>query len=422
MPSFLQTMSKKMLFIVLGTVAILLAFAVLAFSDESTPDVETLVPTSNLNILRLMDDAPISERQYRVSIDIETDYKVSEIYPYYFSPNASQLLPLPSFQHVKTNSLDLSFRHAPASEEYLVLHIKYGPRFVFNRYSEAVCIARFDAGQIFHSMPCNTTTTAEYMVAHTMMDEPSDDVINYKALQHYLQVLQYPKIESYQNYLALLTLLQGHLAESPQYSTVSANGLFLKTLIPFAKRVQEDFLKRRRLDVDDFDRYLNEVDLSMTSMAYRLYRSLDSLLLRHTQGLPDVKERKSYLTNFLSGFAPLGIHDPQAFELPSLNVYKNTINFRRWPWQDSVQLNYANQKKTITDTQFEFPVDVTTAFIRPMSGKNRFPVQQLALKSSLAMDDLEMETTERLDVIISELTRMQETSETNTQTSPEPPL
>ena len=388
--------------IIVGSlIFVVLAFVLLSSNSDKAHAITTT--QDNLQMLRLMDDAPIAARQYRVASKIVTDYRINHIRPYYFSPSSSTLTKLPERAFVESNFLDLSFQHTPSKNEYIVLHITYGPSFVFNRDSEGVCIAKFEAGQLFKQIACNTTTTAEYLVAHSLLDDQAADVINYPALLKLIDVKQLPKIDSYQNYLGLLTILQGHLAETPNYTSVSTKDNFLPSLISFAHTMRDEFLTRRRLNVDIFEQTLQEIDRSMISMAYRLYMSLDTLIKRHSYQLPSLAARKSNMSEFLSGFAPLDLHDPKAFEVANFGMYKRNIRFLRWPWMSYVMIQVGDETFDITDQTFTFDQTHNHAFIRPMTDTLRFPVQKIALNSTLSTTDLELATTDRLDMIIEQI-------------------
>ena len=389
--------------ILAGSLVFVVLVFVLLTSNTHEVQASTTTTTHNLQMLRLMDDAPIAARQYRVASKIVTDYRINHIRPYYFSPSSATLTKLPERAFVQSNFLDLSFQHTPSKNEYIVLHITYGPAFVFNRESEGVCMAKFEAGQLFKEIACNTTTTAEYLVAHSLLDDQAADVINYPALLKLIDVKQLPKIDSFQNYLGLLTILQGHLAETPNYTTVSTRGNFLPSLISFAHTMRDEFLTRRRLSVDVFEQALQEIDRSMISMAYRLYMSLDTLIKRHSDQLPSLASRNTYMSEFLSGFTPLGLHDPKAYEVTNFGMYKRKIRFLRWPWMSSVTIQAGGETFDVTEQTFSFDDTHNHAFIRPMTDTLRFPVQKIALNSTLSTQDLEIATTERLDKIIEQI-------------------
>jgi hypothetical protein len=393
-------------------VASALVIALVLFFMFITRSADAVQTTSqprntNLDLLAIMEDAPITNRQYRVAIQIQTDYRITNIKSYYFSPSSASLTFLHEKTHSRTNALDISFQHAPSTDEYLVLHLTYGPNFVFDKYSEAVCVVEFKAAQLFEPLRCDTQTTAEYLVALSFLDEIPSDVINYPGLVQLLQVKSLPQIESYQNYLALFSLLQGHLAESPQYSQVSLPGKFIETLVPVARDIRDEFIKRRRLDVDTFEAILQSADLSMITMAYRLYMSFENLHQRHAKHLPDVIERKSYLKQFLSGFASLALHDPDAFQLANVVVFNNRLSFSRWPWMDTVKLSYGEESITTQDLTYKFAEDTSLdyAFIRPYGSNSRFPIQKIPLKTTLDTNGLAVTTTSRLDAIIDNLNK-----------------
>jgi hypothetical protein len=382
---------------------VLLASASQSEQDKALRELETFDAPSRLNILRILDNAPIAARQFRVSSKIDTNYKINHIRPFYFSPSAKVLTALPEKYFVQSNVIDLTFQHTPNELEYLVLHITYGPAFVFERNSEALCMIRFEAGQIFDNIACNTITTAQFLVAHSMLDGAEPDPIHLDVLMHLVEVKKLPMIGSYQNYLGLLAILQGHLAESPQYTTASGKNMFLQTLIPFARQLRAEFLTKRRIDVERFEAILKSLDRSMISMAYRLYMSLDTLLERHSTGLPSLITRGNYLKDFLSGLTPLGLHDPQAFELPNFGIYKHRIHFNLWPWMERVHVSYDEEAFYLSETEYTFDANVTDVLLRPMGQGLRFPIQKVVLSNTLATQALETATTERLDRIIEQL-------------------
>lgn len=326
------------------------------------------------NVLELMKDAKPIEQRYFVDAIINTPYKVVSVVPYYYSSSSEKLIELPKIAKIYNNHLSFEFYQSLEKSPYLFLHIVYGPDFVMERNSEGVCYVPIKSAVILNQIPCNTETTAKYLLSLSLVDDVKNKALFSKDLiKKWFELNRLPQTQSWQNYQAILVFLLSHVSQKPEYVKVNLPSKYLESMGRIVIDLNHKFLLRKRLLLNDFENILQKEDKSLVNIGYLILSSFDSLKEQHSKQLSFVNEHPAYLEDFFSGLASFTLSDPESMSVPNIKVKDDFVYFERWPWITKV--TYAvddSDYKEVIGNKIKFGLDAVNIHIKPYGLKGRF--------------------------------------------------
>ena len=335
-------------------------------------------------LLDLMEDATPVTETYTIRSLIDTDYKVLSIKPYHYSVSRKEITEHPSIETVSNNFLSLTFDQEPSEDEYLVLHITYGPKFIFERNSEALCWFKFAGKQIFDNIRCDSYTTALYLVASAIVDEDplskELDLLTPERLDQAIEYQSLPKLQSFQNYVALITFLLNHVAENPEYMYFSLPGNYLPMASQFTHELTRLLQTRRRIKIVEYETLLNSIDESMTNIGFRIFTALNSTINRNRHTLDLIEKHPTYTNNFYQGLQPFTLVEPESFTLADVEFSDGQITFKKWPWFHDVEVSFDDSSPiTLSGTSHAIPLGSSEITLQPKGLRGSFAKTKIDL-------------------------------------------
>jgi hypothetical protein len=338
--------SNKRFILILATFFIGGGLGVFAFANfsitSSDQDVAAIAPPAQPSVFALMADAKPIDVMYQFNFNVLTDYDVESVDIYLFDRTSNTVQLLGEQVSAINNIVAHSRRITPVASPYLVLHVRYGPKFTYERHSEAVCIAKLQSHIRLDPIACNPLTTTEFLFAAAMEKVSSDDLFTANAIKRTISLQHLPQSTTLQRLYAVHQYVLAHVAESPQYQLVNQPGQYLRTLYPLFQNSISQLLKFRRVTIRDIDTALVEQDSSMVNIGYRVYMALELLIKRHSQTQPKIQDNPKAMKDFFNGSNPFTILGSDSDLVANLEI-SDTISFDIWPWFSYVEVSLDEQ-------------------------------------------------------------------------------
>lgn len=332
----------------------------------------TEVKGSSFNVLNLMADArPISEL-YQLNMTIKSPYKVVKATPYYYSRNSKEIVKYPTIERVFHNMINYNFERIPDKDEFIFFHLEYGPQFIFNRLSEAICFAPIYTLKVVEDLNCNTYTTTQYLLATAEVNSQGE-ILSPEIIEKMMEMQSLKSNQSWQNYQSILTFTLNHISENPEYHFVNIKGNYLKSMVSFAKRLRNVMLQRRRITLSDYNSILTSIDRSMVNTGYRILISMSNFAEQNKADLEFVYKYPTYMQDFFSGLSPFKLIEPESMSLPNVEVADGKVKFLKWPWFDHVKVSFDKGEEVKVVGEFvEIPKNTSHVYLRPYSKKGKY--------------------------------------------------
>lgn len=353
---------------------------VATYIPESASDTATTTIKQSM-LMKMMEDAPYEESQFRIKTTIETGYIVERATIYLYTPGNETIRTVVEDYDVKSNTIDHSFFNLLSSESYAVIHLVYGPNFLFDRYSEAVCIVPFIETNIFDPFHCDPLTTSEYLIAASMVKASKADLFTPSVAKEALYVKRLPRTITYEYYLAIHQMLLAHVAETDGYLKASQDGEYLYSMLALSQEINLQIKKLRRLNVGLLDKAAESIDSSMVNLTYRIYMTLDGLLDRHTSRLSRLSENNQLITDFYTGITPFLLAGAETDVIVSVEYDDDIMRLNYWPWFSGIKVKFNSSEETFvtTDRVLTIPADATFVDIQGQSLTGRYPTMRFAI-------------------------------------------
>jgi hypothetical protein len=328
---------------------------------------------TSFNVLDLMSDAKPLKATYRVDMTIDTSYKVVNVKPYLYSKTSGDIVELDEQQDIFYNAANFTFQRSPQEQEFLVLHVQYGPSFVFNRDSEAICIAPVQAFKVVEDIQCDSYTTTRYLIARSEFPTTDDDLFSADILNRMLEFDDMKDNQSWHNYQAIIAFTLNHFSEKPEYLEVSLAGNYLRSMVKFSNSLRTLMIDKRRFSLGHYQDALAIIDPSIVNIGYLMLSSLSSKTLQHQNNYPYVFSHPTYVEDFFAGISPFRLTEPESMSLDHVELMNNKINFHVWPWFDHVKYSFGDKVvKKAVDGFIEVPEDTDVVYLRPYSQSGKF--------------------------------------------------
>lgn len=329
---------KKQFIVILATCAVCVCLGVFTFAKLSaqglvanaTPNAQSAPPATS-SVFALMADAKPVDVIYQFNFSVLTDYDAETVDLFLYDKTANTIQSIGERISVINNIVSHSLRVSPVAEPYIVLRLRYGPKFTYERHSEAVCIAKLQSHIRLDPISCNPLTTAEFLFAAAMEDVKAENLFAPNTIKRTISLQRLPQSVTLQRLYAVHQYVLAHVAESPQYQIVNEPNRYLTTLYPLFQNTISKLLKFRRVTIKDMDSALLEQDSSMVNIGYRIYMSLELLVKRHSQTQLKIQDNPEAMRDFFNGTKPFTILGSDSDLVANL-VIDSTIHFDIWPW------------------------------------------------------------------------------------------
>ena len=383
-------MKKKALFIFALPISLILVSTVAYMLSDShviedyVSQYNTEVPevvSGDSELITLMQDADYEESQFMIKATIQTNYIVEEANVYLYTPATNTFKKILENYDVNANIIDHTFLAAPSDQSYAVVHLRYGPNFFFDRYSEAVCMIPFDQTNLFDSFDCDPLTTAEYLIAATMTGAQPDNLFTADIAREAFHVKKLPRTVTYELYLSVHQMLLAHVAETEGYLIASQPDLYLKTMYELTQEIATTVKKFRRLSIGMLDRSAEKVDKSMVNLTYRIYMTLSGLLDRHASRLTKLAQNNQLIVDFYTGSVPFLLAGSETDVVVSVEYDQDTMSLNYWPWFNGVNVQFSTASDTTFTTYRNLTIPNNATYV-DISGKAEtglFPTMRFAI-------------------------------------------
>ncbi|MBB6543038.1 hypothetical protein [Thalassotalea piscium] len=350
-----------------------MSFIISIFLLLESEDVEA--KEFNIDVLTLMSDAKPISNKYVVDLTINSPYKVVKVNPFYYSNATGEFKELPQISDIQFNSIRFNFETIPEKQEFLFFHVVYGPNFVFERNSEAICYTRIETTSIVDDVNCDTYTTTNYLIAAA--EKPSETLFSADIAQRIFELEALPDVQSWQNFQAIIAFTLNHISEKPDYLNVSLPGNYLSSMVTFTRDMLDVMKDKRRINVLDYDQALLSIDKSLLNIAYQILLGFEGFAAQHIITLPHVIEYPAFLEDFFSGISSYTLVEPEAMSLPNIQLTSDprTVSYVMWPWFDHIKYSFESASildKATKDNSIDVPAGVDHLYIRPFAKKGRY--------------------------------------------------
>jgi hypothetical protein len=320
------------------------AFANLSVNNAGQQPVTSApnAPKAESSFFSLMADAKPIDVKYQFNFSVLTDYDAESVDMYLFDHATNSMHPLGEKISIINNIVTHNRRISPIETPYLVLRLRYGPKFTYERHSEAVCITKLQSHIRLDPIACNPLTTSEFLFAAAMENVSSENLFTANAIKRAISLKRLPQSITLQRLYAVHQYVLAHVAESPQYQLANKPDLYLCTLYPLFQNSISKLLKFRRVTIKDMDHALVEQDSSMVNIGYRIYMALELLIKRHSQTQPKIQSNPQAMKNFFNGSTPFTILGSDSDLVANLEI-NDTIRFDIWPWFSYVEISLDEQ-------------------------------------------------------------------------------
>lgn len=342
--------SKKRFIVTLAAFVMCSGLGVFAFAKfslnepvQNLAEAPVIGPPAQSSVFALMADAKPIDVMYQFNFSVLTDYDAESVDMFLFDQATNTLQSLGKQITVINNIVSHSRRISPVDKPYVVLRLRYGPKFTYERHSEAVCVAKLQSHIRLDPIACNPLTTAEFLFAAAMESVEVDDLFTANAIKRTISLKRLPQSVTLQRLYAVHQYVLAHVAESPRYQRVNQPDRYLKTLYPLFQNTISKLLKFRRVTIKNMDDALLEQDSSMVNIGYRIYMALELLIKRHSQSQPKIQSNPKAMKDFFNGSSPFTILGSDSDLVANLEI-NDTIHFDIWPWFSYVEVSLDEQE------------------------------------------------------------------------------
>lgn len=387
----LYSKTKPLKYVLAFAVLLLIVVGYFAFggstTSASTSDFSSEPNHANSNVesrsmlLTLMEDAPYEESQYRIKASITTNYIVEHANVYLYSPETNSVQLVLDDYDVNANMIDHSFFAKPTNNAYAVIHLTYGPNFLFDRYSEAICIVPFLETNLYDAFDCDPLTTSEYLIAASTQDVDIDNLFSANVIREALYVKELPRTITYEHYLSIHQMLLAHVAETTGYLVANQRGQYLSNMLLLSKGIAAKVMRLRRLNISMLDKIAEEVDKSMVNLTYRIYMTLDGLLDRHAIRLTKLSQNNQLISDFFTGNAPFLLAGSETDIVVSVEYADDTVVLNYWPWFSGIQVKFdsAAEPFITKDRELRIPENARYVDITGQSMTGKYPTMRFSI-------------------------------------------
>lgn len=383
-------MKKKALFIFVLPISLMIvsAFAYMLSDSHVIEDYVSQYNTEvtkevsgNSELMMLMQDADYEEAQFIIKATIQTNYIVEQANIYLYTPATNTFKKILEDYDVNANIIDHTFLASSSNQSYAIVHLRYGPNFFFDRFSEAVCMIPFDQTNLFDSFDCDPLTTAEYLIAATMTGAQPDNLFTADIAREAFHVKNLPRTVTYELYLSVHQMLLAHVAETEGYLIASQPDLYLKTMYGLTQEIATTVKKFRRLSISMLDKSAEKVDKSMVNLTYRIYMTLSGLLDRHANRLIKLSKNNQLIVDFYTGSVPFLLAGSETDVVVSVEYEQDTMSLNYWPWFNGVNVQFSNASEPTFTTyrSLTIPNNATYVDIAGKAESGLFPTMRFAI-------------------------------------------
>lgn len=372
------------------TISLLIVLSVSFVDDTATIDHASAIEIESgmaidSRLLEIMKDAPEQETTFAIKAAILTDYIVEQADIYLFDAETNAISLVGDSLPIMANVVDFKFDAIASHNTFALLKLTYGPNFSFERDSEAVCLIKFVKSSIYDEFYCDPLSTAEYLIAAAMIEVPPEDIFSPAVVTEAISVSALPRNTTYERYLAIHQLFFAHVAENTDYMVVSQSGQYLDSMYLVTLSFSHSIRQFRRLTVSMIDDAAESVDKSMVNLTYRIYMTLDSLLLRHSHRLTKISENNQLIRDFFTGLVPFIMAGAESDVVVDVRQEDDVIRLNYWPWFTGIKVQFDDQEKEIISKAREFSIPPKSEFVdfTAISNNGRYPT----IRFGITVDD-----------------------------------
>jgi hypothetical protein len=359
-------------------------------SQDKKLDLDASELHYKFDVLKVMEDAELQKRNYRVSVAFKSPLPITEVQTYIVDINDSSIsdLGLNSLTRIQTNVVE--FKAKLDSKLYAVYHLKgVGYSYHSIKPAEFLCFQPIDNEFIKEVLYCNYATSSLFILAKGSRDRNVvvDGLFDVETINRWINYSSdnFYNTQTLQNFTSIISVPMTYLSKNPKLVTSS---IMKQGFINVFQDVVDSYIDRistrQYADIESFESALKTISSSFQNIGYKIYQDKEQLFDIALNGIPLVQKHNIYIEDFFDGKNDISIINKKAYRIGNVDFDQKTnlLTWVRWPWMKKVIITYEVNGETFSKTAVDnivIPLGVETIVIEPFGLKGKYQKSQIDL-------------------------------------------